>query len=170
MKKLAFISESKLPCKRRAPDYSIINPFCRSSNKQSSAYYPNTPRDDYRVKYYEMLDLIFSLKERFDQPCFKAYENLESLLLKSLSNESIANATEYMKCVYKGDLVELQMLKAICNNENFICFEDVRHHMQNRPTEDFILIPNVINIIKLIAVNPATSATAERTLARNLKT
>ena len=44
--------------------------------------------------------------------------------------------------------------------------------MQNRPTEDFILSPNVINIIKLVAVNPATSAKVERTfsLARNLKT
>ena len=44
--------------------------------------------------------------------------------------------------------------------------------MQNRPTEDFILVPNVINIIKLVAVNPATIATADRTfsLARNLKT
>ena len=64
------------------------------------------------------------------------------------------------------------MLKAIRLNENFTCFEDVRQHMQNRPTEDFILIPKVINIIKLEAVNPATSATSERTfsLARNLKT
>ena len=83
-----------------------------------------------------------------------------------------------MKCVCKGDLnvdqlvAELQMLKAICQNENFICFENLRQHMQNRPTEDFILIPNVINVIKLVAANPATSATAERTfsLARNLKT
>ena len=83
-----------------------------------------------------------------------------------------------MKCSYKGDLdvhqlvVELRMFKAICQNENCICFEDVRKHMLNRPNEDFILIPNVINIIKLVAVNSATSATAERTfsLARNLKT
>ena len=65
------------------------------------------------------------LKERFDQPCFKAYENLESLLLKSLSNESIINEIKYMKCVHKDDLdidqlvVELQMLKAISQNENF---------------------------------------------------
>ena len=88
------------------------------------------------------------------------YENLESLLLKSLSNENIGNVTEYMKCVYKGDVavgqlvVELQMLKAICHNENFICFEDVRQHMEKRPTEDFILIPNVINIMKRVAANP----------------
>ena len=64
------------------------------------------------------------------------------------------------------------MFKAICQNENFICFKDVRQLMQNCPTEDFILIPNVINIIKLVTGNPATSAIAERTfsLTRNLKT
>ena len=44
--------------------------------------------------------------------------------------------------------------------------------MQNHLTESFILIPSIINIIKLQAVNPAASATAERTFsfARNLKT
>ena len=53
-----------------------------------------------------------------------------------------------------------------------MCFEEVRQDMQNRPTEDSILVANVVNIIKLVAVNPATSATAERTfsLVRNLKT
>ena len=83
-----------------------------------------------------------------------------------------------MKCVYQGDLdvdqlvVELWMFKAIFQNENFICFEDVRQHMQNRPSEDSVLIPNVVNIIKLVAVSPATSTTAERTfsLARNPET
>lgn len=49
----------------------------------------------------------------------KSYENFESLLLKSLSNKSIADEIEYVKSLYKGDLNvdqllgELQMLKAI---------------------------------------------------------
>ena len=172
-------TRAKVTPQRRAPDYSIINHFSSSSNKQSNAYHPNTPRDYYRVIYYEALSsLITSLKERPDQHCFKGYENLESLLLKYLSNESIAKEIEYVKCVYKGDLdvdqlnVEVQMLRAICQNENFICFEDVRQHRQNHRTEDFMLIPNIINIITLVGVNPATSATAERTflVARNLKT
>ena len=168
IKELPFLSEPKLPRQRRAPDYSIISHFTSSSNKQSDAYHLNTPRDYYRVIYYQTLDsLITSLKERLVEPYFKAYENLESLLLKSLSNKSIVNEIEYVKCVYKGDLdvdqlvVELRMFKVICQNENCICFEDERKHMQNRPNEDFILIPNVINIIKLVAVNSATSATAE---------
>ena len=58
-----------------------------------------------------------------------AYENLESLLLKSLSNKSIANEIEYVKCIYKGDLnvdqLVVVMLKVICQNESFVCFEDV---------------------------------------------
>ena len=33
MKESAFISESKLPRKRRGPDYSIINHFSSGSNK-----------------------------------------------------------------------------------------------------------------------------------------
>ena len=51
-----------------------------------------------------------------------------------------------------------------------LCCEGARQDLQNRPNEDFILIPNIINIIKLVAVHPATSATAERlfSLARYL--
>ena len=38
------------------------------------------------MHYDEVVDsLITSLKEKFDQTCFKIYENLEPLLLKSVS-------------------------------------------------------------------------------------
>ena len=67
MKEFTFISELKLPRKRRAPDCSIINHFSSSSNnKRSNAYHPNTPQDCYKVIHYEALDsLITSLKEKF---------------------------------------------------------------------------------------------------------
>ena len=79
---MPFLSEPKLPRQRRAPDYSIISYFTSSSNKQSDAYHVSTPRDYYRVIYYQALDsLITSLEEILAQPCFNAYENLESLLL-----------------------------------------------------------------------------------------
>ena len=46
MKKLAFISEPKLLRKRHALDYPIIHELSSSSssNDQSNAYHPNTPR------------------------------------------------------------------------------------------------------------------------------
>ena len=49
----------------------------------------------------------------------------------------------------------------MCQDKYFLCFENVRQHMQSRHSEDFTLIPNVINIIKLVAVNHATSSPAE---------
>ena len=67
-------------------------------------------------------------------------------------NESTANEIECVKCVYKGDLdvdqlvVELQMFKAICQNENFICFEDVRQNMQNHPK----MLPARFNSLALL--------------------
>ena len=73
---MRFISEPKLLRKRRAPDYSIINHSSSSnSNDQSNAYDPNIPRDYCRLIYYEALDSLISLKERFDQLCFRAYKN-----------------------------------------------------------------------------------------------
>ena len=42
MKELLFTSEPKLPRKRLAPDYFVINDFSSSSNKQGDAYCPNT--------------------------------------------------------------------------------------------------------------------------------
>ena len=103
---MLFISEPTLSCKRCSLGFSIIYHISScSSNEQSNAYHPNTHCDHCRVIYYEVLDsLINLLKERFDQLCFKIYENLESQLLKSLPNKSIANAIEYVKCVCKCDL------------------------------------------------------------------
>ena len=75
---MRFISEPQLLRKRRAPDYSIINhssSSSSSSNDQSNAYDPNIPRDYCRLIYYEALDSLISLKERFDQLCFRAYKN-----------------------------------------------------------------------------------------------
>ena len=50
----------------------------------------------------------------------------------------------------------------MCQDKYFLCFENVRQHMQSRHSEDFTLIPNVINVIKLVAVNHATSSPAEK--------
>ena len=43
MKKLSFSSKSKVPHKRRDPDYIIH--LLRRSNKQSNGYHLNTHRD-----------------------------------------------------------------------------------------------------------------------------
>ena len=50
--------------------------------------YPSTARDHYRKLYFEAVDyLTSSIKERFNQPAFKMYATLETLLLKAANGE-----------------------------------------------------------------------------------
>ena len=83
----SFIGEPLLQRKRTVPNYSSFH-LVDGHGEGSEAHSPNTPRDYYRKIYYEALDtFVLSLRERFDQPCFVAFENLESSLLKPLHNE-----------------------------------------------------------------------------------
>ena len=64
-----------------------------------------TPEQVYRRIYFEALDLIVSsIEERFDQPSFKAYSNMESLLKGVLSSQDVSSQMDYMKENYADDV------------------------------------------------------------------
>ena len=70
--------------------------------------------------------------------------------------------------------IETEMLvfkQLFIGNLNVMCFLDMLEHIQTL-VEERRLIPNIMVIFNLLLVNPATSATPERTfsLARRLKT
>ena len=62
--------------------------------------FPVTPEQVYRRIYFEALDLI----ERFDQPSFKAYSNIESLLIGVLSSQDVSSQKDYMKENYADNV------------------------------------------------------------------
>ena len=45
-----------------------------------------------------------SIEERFDQPSFKAYSNMESLLIDVLSSQDVSSQMDYMKENYADDV------------------------------------------------------------------
>ena len=58
----------------------------------SEGYHSNLPKDDFRVKYFEALDLIMvSIRTRFDQPSFIAFSNFESYLIQSVKSGEIVD-------------------------------------------------------------------------------
>ena len=49
----------------------------------------------FRQNYYEALDLVInSFKDRFDQPGYRTYKNLQELLLKSVASPRAAYEAE----------------------------------------------------------------------------
>ena len=127
---------------------------------------------------YEALDcLINSLKERFTQPSFVAYDMLESFLLKSLDGEDVENERKCIDTMYNEELNyhsltnEIDTIKVILNGNIVECFDDILKCVKGQQHQ-VMMMPNIVNLLKLLLVNPAISAIAERSfsLALRLKT
>ena len=54
-----------------------------------NAHYPANAEDYYKQQYFEVLDLVISsIKERFEQPTFISFLNMETLLLNIIQEKS----------------------------------------------------------------------------------
>ena len=84
------ITEPAVPRNKRAPGRFEVG--------TGKPLFPVTPEEVYRRIYFEALDLIVSsIEERFDQPSFKAYSNMESLLIGVLSSQDVSSQRDCMK-------------------------------------------------------------------------
>ena len=84
------ITEPAVPRNKRAPGGFEVG--------TGTPLFPVTPEQVYRRIYFEALDLIVSsIEERFDQPSFKEYSNMESPLIGVLSSQDVSSQMDYMK-------------------------------------------------------------------------
>ena len=92
------------------------------------------------------------------------------------NNTTYQEGLQTLKETFAGDVdisalqVELPILEMICKDEYVVCFDDIWNMLKTVP-EKLPLIPNVVLLVNLLLVNPATSASPERSfsLARRLK-
>ena len=73
------IEKPSLPRRRKTP---------RRLDDGSSPTLPTSVEDHYRRIYFEALDLIIScIEDRFNQPGYKTFRNVQELLIKAASEE-----------------------------------------------------------------------------------
>ena len=102
---------------------------------------------------------------------------LESFLLKFPHCEDAENKRKCIDTMYNEELNyhsltnEIDTLKVILNGNIVECFDDILKYVKGQQHQ-LMMMPNIVNLSKLLLVNPATSATAERSfsLAQRLKT
>lgn len=86
--------EPQLPRKKTTPK--------RFDDGNAEAEFPTTAKDHYHQQYYEALDLIVTaIKDRFEQPGYLAYRNLEELLLKAVKKEDYEECFSFVSTTYK---------------------------------------------------------------------
>ena len=95
--------------------------YVDGNQSTAQAHHPLTAEDLYRESYFEAVDnMIFAILERFKQPSFEAYKNLESLMVKTIASEDVSIETSYLEANYGTEIninrfstVEADILRAI---------------------------------------------------------
>ena len=89
MKTLNYFGK-ELCCRQPALPRQRKRPRRYEFDGASAGDFPEKVENLYRSIYYEALDLLVcGIKGRFDQPGYKLYSNLETLLVKVANNEEV---------------------------------------------------------------------------------
>ena len=137
-----FIKDPINPRKREPPNYSTMD-LVDDAASEAQDFHPNTCQDCYRVMYYNVLDtVVTSLKDRFNQSSFVVYENIESLLLKTIKGDDTSYESEYIKQIYNDETnitqfeIEADVLHVIFDKKKVDCFDrflsDIRKLPRNQ--------------------------------------
>ena len=163
------IADPQLPRKRKQPQ--------RYEEESAPGFQHDAVELYYRQIYYEAIDNALStIRSRFDQPGFQMYRQLECLLLKSFCNENVEKELTAVTSFYGSDLnatqlkVQLSLLQgklpSSCN------LKDAVSYLRTFSSAEQQVLSQVIKVVRLILVNPATNAISERSFSamRRIKT
>lgn len=165
------VSEPTLPRKRIRPS--------RYEDGDAPPEFSDTAEHYYRVTLYnEAIDLIVNcLTDRFDQPGYKIYSNLEQLLLKGCRGECHDEEMTFICQYYTADIhvdnLEVQLTTLSTNmDSNNVTLETVVNYLQGLSSVGRTLYSEVCTLVKLILVMPASNVTSERSFSalRRVKT
>ena len=168
--------EPVLPRPRKLP---------RRIDDGAASHQPSTPKEIYRQKYFEALDIVCEeIKRRFDQEDLKVVIDIEQLLLDS-ANGITRTIPESIKNIYRSDLdierlsVHLQMLPDAVKQYSDPSGVPIKKVTSIRSLCNVLNVANIkqllsqVNILLQIFLTvPITTATSERTFStpRRLKT
>ena len=157
------VDDPVLPRKRKAPQHLETG--------SAPAEFPATTKDHYRRIFFEVLDLLIqAIADRFDQPGYRTYSSLQALLLKAAKKDDFSEELKTVCKLYGSDLqasnlkLQLQILGNTIsgNNGNIV---DIKNHLQQLSATEKELVKEVILLMKLNLVLPATNAASERALS-----
>ena len=155
------VNDPALPRKRRAPQQLQIG--------STSGDFHSSPHDWYRQIYYESLDsVVQAVTDRFNQPGYRVYVNLQELLLKACKGEAYEPEMQAVLDIYKDDLSKLELeaqlplLKPLCSGTykdtlSDFSIQDAIEVLSGLSVPERSAFSGVWKLLKLLLVLPATS-------------
>ena len=160
------VEEPLLPRRRKTPR--------RIDDGITVGDFPDDAKTFYRQQYYEALDLIISsINDRFDQPGYKIYKQLEDLLLKAIRKEDIEDCIAAVTSFYHSDInaaqlrLHLDILASNFPNDDGVSASviDIKDYVLKMSLAERQLIGEVSRLLQLYLVLPSTNAISERSFS-----
>ena len=118
--------------------------------------------------YFEVIhSFVSAIKDRFEQPSFNLFSDVEQLWLKSDNGEDYHQELDNFLKIFKDDinpsalLSELSIISTTCKGGNPAHFHDIFSYEVLSKNERH-LMKNFITIVKIMLVNGTITATPER--------
>lgn len=161
------MSTPALPRRKRAPQRFEVG--------EATPEYPDTVQDHYRRIYFEVIDFIIAAtKERFQQKGFQMLQKLEVILTqKDASRELVKEVSAFYGSDLNQDRLQAQLTSL--HNGTDSPLTDLKLTVTYLKCLDVVgkeYYSEVIKVVKLILVMPATNALSERSFSalRRIKT
>ena len=149
------VDDPALPRRRKTPRKHEIG--------QSTGDFAKDVETYYRVIYYAALDQVTnSIKSRFEQPGYRVYCHLESLLLKAVNKEDYKEDMEFICNFYGNDFNRDMgtMTSNIPEKSTKYSLNDLIQYMKGLSDGQRGLLSEVCVLLSLILVMPATNASS----------
>ena len=158
-----------LPRRRKLPS--------RFGTEQAPAEFHSTPKDYYRQIYFEAMDhIVQAITDRFDQEDFVVYLDTEQLLLKCVRGEDYQREVKLVSEFYSGEIheanLQCQLIFECDGKKEEAILSDVLLYMREMTNRGRLLLSEVVKVLKLVLVMPATNSTSEGSFStlRRIKT
>ena len=145
--------------------------------KDHDGDYHESPKEYFKQHYFEAVDLITNcILNRFDQPGYKIYSSLESLLMKFCKGEEFEGNLNEVCSFYKDDFdrdllcTQLQTFhvhywKEHVGDVSTTTIFDLKKYFSSHSSGQTDLISQVSRLMQLVLVMPATNDTSERSFS-----
>lgn len=165
---LVDVSSPTLPRRRKVPRRLEVG--------EGDGEYPATVEDHYRRIYFEAIDLITAaIDNRFQQKGFDMLQKLETILTtqQCQGSETVKEVIDFYGADFSHpDRLETQLTLLHTNLKLPTDLFSVFSYLKSLSSAEKLFYTEVMKVVKLILVMPATNATSERSFSalRRLKT
>ena len=144
----------------------------RIDKNGDTGYFSQSVEEFYHLQYFEAIDLaVTSIKDRFDQPGYSMYRNLEEVLVKGVARDDISKQLHDISKLYTEiDISKLEvqlrnMSSHFETNTITVSLDQCLQYLTSLSPAMQVFYSEVCTLARIIMVMPATNAASERSFS-----